>query len=72
MKVGQKVNFYIFGALSEGIVYEINKEDNTMGLTSGGYQQTNGEFKHTKYPHVQTFKKLPNKKSDIPPWYILK
>ena len=32
----------------------------------------NIEVYDVTYPKVQTFKKLPKKKSDIPPWYILK
>ena len=60
-KIGIKINFYLFGSLTAGEVYEVNKEDNTVGIIAKGY----------KYPNVQTFKKLPKKK-DCPPWYILK
>ena len=48
-KIGIKINFYLFGSLTAGEVYEVNKEDNTVGIIAKGY----------KYPNVQTFKKLP-------------
>ena len=60
MKVGDKIEFYCFSVLEEGIISEINK-DKTLQIAHGG----------VIYPSVQMFKKLPKKK-DIPPWYILK
>ena len=45
-----------------GVVYEIDKSNKTVSIESDGYN----------YPGVQTFKTLPKKKKDTPPWYILK
>ena len=47
---------------SEGEVYNVNKKEKTVDVFCEGY----------KYPGVQTFKKLPKKQKDTPPWYILK
>jgi hypothetical protein len=69
MKVGQTINFYLFGAPVEGEIYTIDKKEKTVGVIYEGF----------KYPHMRTFKKLPKKRSDnpsnksyVPPWYILK
>ena len=62
MKVGDKVKFLLFGVETTGEIYNINKTEKTIDIFAEGY----------KYPGVKTFKKLPKKKSDIPPWYILK
>jgi len=62
MKIGDKVKFFLFGVLTEGEVYNVDKKEKTIDLLCDGY----------KYSGVQTFKKLPKKQSDIPPWYILK
>ena len=61
MKVGDKIEFYVFGALEEGVIIRKNS-DRTVDI----------EVKGTKYPHVMSFKRLPKRKSQIPPWYILK
>ena len=45
-----------------GEIYKINKKEKTVSVMFEGFN----------YPDVQTFKTLPKKKSDIPPWYILK
>ena len=62
MKIGDKIKFFLFGVEETGTVYKINKKDNTVSVMFEGFN----------YPDVETFKKLPKKKSDIPPWYILK
>jgi len=62
MKIGDKIKFHLFGVERTGNVYNIDKKENTLGIVYEGY----------KYPSVETFKKLPKKKSDVPPWYILK
>ena len=62
MKIGDKIKFFLFGVEETGIVYDINKQEKTVSVECYGY----------KYPGIQTFKKLPKKKSDVPPWYILK
>jgi len=63
MKIGDKIEFYLFGIPTTGVVYEIDKKNQTVNvLSEDGY----------KYPKIQTFKTLPRKKKDIPPWYILK
>jgi hypothetical protein len=61
MKVGDKIKFLLFGVETEGEIYNINKTEKTLDIFAEGY----------KYPGVKTFSKLPKKKSDIPPWYIL-
>lgn len=62
MKVGDKINFYLFDVERTGEVYTVNKQEKTVGII----------FEEYKYPGVQTFKKLPKNKKDIPPWYILR
>ena len=62
MKVGDKIEFYLFSEKRIGEVYNIDKTEKTVGVIFEGF----------KYPSVETFKKLPKKKSDVPPWYILK
>ena len=61
MKVGDKIEFYLFGALEEGIVEKVNK-DKTFQISLGGII----------YPGVETIQTLPKKLKDTPPWYILK
>lgn len=61
MKVGQTVEFYLFGGKEKGTLSQKN-EDQTWNIQMGD----------VTYPGVKTFKILPKKKSDIPPWYILK
>jgi len=61
MKKGDKIKFYLFSALEEGIVEKVNK-NKTIHISCGG----------VTYPSVQTFKELPKKAKDTPPWYILK
>ena len=69
MKIGDKVEFYLFSEKRVGEIYNINKKEKTVSITFEGFN----------YPDVQTFKKLPKKPSDnpsnksyVPPWYILK
>ena len=61
MKVGDKIEFYCFSVLEKGTIGEIN-EDKTLQIANGG----------VIYPNVKTFKKLPKRKKEVPPWYILK
>ncbi len=61
MKIGDTIKFLLFGVEEEGVVFATNKKENTVSVTHQGYKYT-----------IQIFKKLPKKKSDIPPWYILK
>jgi len=63
MKIGDKIEFYLFGIRTKGEVYEVDKKTRTVNILSeDGY----------KYPKIKTFKTLPKKKKEIPPWYILK
>jgi len=62
MKIGDKIEFYLFSEKRMGEIYKINKKEKTVSVMFEGFN----------YPDVQTFKTLPKKKSDIPPWYILK
>jgi hypothetical protein len=61
MKIGDKIAFYVFGEEMKGIVYQKNP-DKTVSIEVGSI----------KYPNVRTFKVLPKKGKDVPPWYILK
>lgn len=61
MKIGDKIAFYVFGEEMDGIIYQKNP-DKTVSIEVGG----------VKYPNVMSFKVLPKKGKDIPPWYILK
>ena len=62
MKIGDKIDFYLFDVKRTGEVYTVNKQDKTVGIV----------FEEYKYPGVKTFKKLSKNKKDIPPWYILR
>jgi len=62
MKIGDKIKFYLFGQLVSGVVYEVDKAENTVSVMHEGY----------KYSKMQTLGFVPRKKKDIPPWYILK
>ncbi len=62
MKIGDKIKFFLFGVETEGEIYNLNKKEKTVDILCEGY----------KYPNVKTFKNLPNKQKDIPPWYIKK
>ena len=61
MKVGDKIEFYCFSVLEKGTIVEINK-DKTLQIACYG----------VIYPGVKTFKTLPKRKKEVPPWYILK
>ena len=58
---GDKIKFYLFSILEEGIVEKVNK-DKTLQIILDGII----------YPSVTTFTTLPTKSKEIPPWYILK
>lgn len=60
MKLGNKIEFYLFGAKEKGTLDKQNP-DKTWNIRVGDII----------YPNVKTFKTLPKKKSEIPPWYIL-
>ena len=62
MKKGDKVEFYLFSALEKGIVERVNRKNKTLNISLEGII----------YPNVETFKELPKKAKDTPPWYILK
>lgn len=61
MKSGDPIEFYLFGAKEKGTLDKKN-QDKTWNIRVGDII----------YPNVKTFKTLPKKKSDVPPWYILK
>lgn len=62
MKKGDKVKFYLFGALEEGVVDKVNRKAKTVNIAHGG----------VIYPNVETIESIPTKIKDIKPWYILK
>ena len=61
IKKGDGIRFYLFSTLEGGIVEKVNK-DKTLQISLEGII----------YPNVKTFKELPKKAKDTPPWYILK
>jgi hypothetical protein len=61
MKVGDNIQFYLFGVLESGTIIKKNKNRTFTIETPNGI----------KYPEVKVFKRLPKRKSQIPPWYIL-
>ena len=61
MKIGDKIEFYLFSEKRIGEVYQVNK-DKTVNVKYQGYN----------YPNIKTFKTLPKRKKEIPPWDILK
>jgi|TARA_R110000796_G_scaffold12402_1_gene41075 hypothetical protein len=77
VKVGDVISFYLFGNLVKGRAYII-KEWNfergiEIGIEYGGSYPGEwgvGEFRPYKYL-ARTFIKLPKKKKDCPPWYII-
>lgn len=62
MKKGDKVKFYLFGALEEGVVDKVNRKTKTVNIAHQG----------VIYPNVETIKNIPSKIKDVKPWYILK
>ena len=44
MKKGDKVKFYLFGALEEGVVEKVNRKAKTVNIAHGG----------VIYPNVET------------------
>ena len=60
MEVGDIINFYLFSEEVQGEVINVNKKEKTIKAMHEGDNYT-----------IQTFSKLPKKKSDIPPWYML-
>ena len=64
MKKGDKVKFYLFGVLEEGVVEKVNRKSKTLNIAHGS----------VIYPNVETINKPPNVKfvKDFKPWYILK
>ena len=62
MKIGDKIKFYLFGQLVSGVIYEIDKAEETVSVMHEGY----------RYSKMQTLRSVPRKKKDRPPWYILK
>lgn len=68
MKIGQTIEFYLFGGKEKGTLSQKN-DDGTWNIEVYG----------VTYPKVQTLTKLPKKPSDnpssksyVPPWYFLK
>ena len=80
MKVGDEIDFYLFGNPQKGKIYEITKgKDSTgktiqlIGIEHGGRYPGEwgvGEFRPYRYL-ARTYVKLPKKGKDRPPWYIL-
>ena len=69
MKIGEKIDFYLFGIPEKGVIYDI-KEWNIEEGTVIGVEHGWGKNKRCKYL-VRIFKTLPKKIKEIPPWYII-
>ena len=61
MKVGQQVDFFLFGIRESGTI--IKKHKGKLY----DIQVATGLI----YPQCQVFRTLPRKKAQIPPWYML-
>ena len=77
VKVGDRIDFYLFGKLEEGVVYLIEEWDTEkgieIGIEHGGRYPGEwgvGEFRPYRYL-VRSFIKVPKKGNDRPPWYII-
>ena len=77
VKVGDCIDFYLFGKLEKGVVYRIEEWDEEKGIEIGiehsGFYPGEwgvGEFRPYRYL-ARTYVKLPKKGKDRPPWYIL-
>ena len=77
VKVGDCIDFYLFGKLEKGVVYRIEEWDSEkgieIGIEHGGFYTGEwgvGEFRPYRYL-ARTYVKLPKKGKDRPPWYIL-
>ena len=77
VKVGDRIDFYLFGKLEKGVVYRIEEWDSEkgieIGIEHGGFYTGEwgvGEFRPYRYL-ARNFIELPKKKKDHPPWYIL-
>ena len=82
MKVGDEIDFYLFGNPQKGKIYEITKGKDSngqiiqlIGIEHGGRYPGEwgvGEIRPYRYIAKTFIGELPKKKKDIPPWYILK
>jgi hypothetical protein len=77
VKVGDRIDFYLFGKLEEGVVYLIEEWDEEKGIQigiehGGSYpgEWGVGEFRPYRYL-ARVFIELPKKGNDRPPWYII-
>ena len=77
VKVGDTIDFYLFGKLEKGVVYIIEEWDEEKGIQigvefSGSYpgEWGVGEFRPYRYL-ARTFIELPKKVKERPPWYII-
>ena len=72
MKLGDEIEFYLFNEPLVGIITKINKPTPAKGNTPAKDQTVNIKYGGINYPEVKTFKILPKKTKEMPPWYILK
>lgn len=77
IKVGDTIDFYLFGRLERGRVYIIEKWDEEKGIQigiehGGSYpgEWGVGEFRPYRYL-ARTFIELPKKAKERPPWHIM-
>ncbi len=77
VKVGDRIDFYLFGRLERGKVYIIKEWDDEKGIEigiehGGRYEGEWGVGPIRPYRYLaRTFSELPKKKKELPPWYIL-
>ena len=72
MKIGDEIEFYLFRELVTGVIYKINKPTPAKGNTPAKGQTVSIRHEEHNYPEALIFKRLPKKKKEIPPWYIIK
>ena len=77
VKVGDCIDFYLFGKLEKGVVYIIEKWDEEKGIQigiehGGSYpgEWGIGEFRPYRYL-ARVFIELPKKVKERPPWHIM-
>ena len=77
VKVGDCIDFYLFGKLEKSVVYIIEKWDEEKGIQigiehGGSYpgEWGVGDFRPYRYL-ARVFIELPKKRNECPPWYII-
>jgi hypothetical protein len=72
MKIGDKIEFYLFRELVTGVIVKINDPTPAKGNTPAKGQTVSIIYEGLNYPEALIFKTLPKNKKEIPPWYVIK